>query len=278
VTSSTGEQPVLSRRLAGGSPGARGLLLTILGELVLPSGEPAWTAALIEVMRRFDLEEKATRQAVMRTAAAGWLGSERVGRRTRWRLTPAAERLLVEGAQRIYRFEPSNSAWDGRWLVVVARVPETDRRARSILRSRLSWAGLGVLAPGMWISARPDRLDEVRAVLHEAGIDDGHCFTARHDLGDERAMIADAWDLDAIAASYDDFLATFEGDGATDDPLTAQLALVHRWRRFPQIDPGLPRELLPSGWPGDAAAALFARRHEQYSGAARGAWSRLNQD
>src|SRR3954453_15226855 len=78
--------PTLSRRHAGGAESARGLLLTVLGELVLPTGGSALTAAFIDVLGRLGVEEKATRQALMRTAADGWLASERQGRRTVWTL------------------------------------------------------------------------------------------------------------------------------------------------------------------------------------------------
>ena len=75
-----------ARRCPGGTPpapaSARGLLFTVLGEFVLPTGGPAWTSAFIDVLGRLGVEEKATRQALMRTAADGWLASERVGRRT----------------------------------------------------------------------------------------------------------------------------------------------------------------------------------------------------
>ena len=81
-----------------------GLLFTILGEFVLPGGGQAWTSALIGTMARLGVEEKSTRQALMRTAADGWLQPERLGRRTRWRLTPSADRLLTEGTDRIYGF------------------------------------------------------------------------------------------------------------------------------------------------------------------------------
>jgi phenylacetic acid degradation operon negative regulatory protein len=32
---------------------------------------------------------------------------------------------------------------------------------------------------------------------------------------------------------------------------------LHEWRKFLFRDPGLPRILLPSDWPGDKAAAFF---------------------
>jgi phenylacetic acid degradation operon negative regulatory protein len=130
--------PRVSRRHVTGSESARGLLFTILGECVLPAGETAWTSAFIDLLGRLGIEEKASRQALMRTATDGWLESERLGRRTRWRLTPSAEALLVDGTKRIYGFRPGTSEWDGHWLVVHVRVPETERAARHHLRSRLT--------------------------------------------------------------------------------------------------------------------------------------------
>jgi phenylacetic acid degradation operon negative regulatory protein len=47
---------------------------------------------------------------------------------------------------------------------------------------------------------------------------------------------------------------------------------VHAWRRFPQIDPALPTELLPDRWSGTRAAALFRRQHARWRDAARTAW------
>lgn len=273
------ETPVVSRRVDGGAPSARGLLFTVLGELVRPTGGTAWTTALIEVFARLGIEEKATRQAVMRTAAAGWLAPERVGRRTRWHLTAAAGRLLTEGAARIYSFEGSRRDWDGQWLVVLARVPETDRKARHLLRSRLSWEGLGALAPGTWIGVRTDRLYEVRDLLAAAGVTDAHCFLAAHQLGDEPSMVAQAWDVPAIAAAYRSFLADLNGPGApATDVVAAQIDLVHRWRRFPQIDPALPRTLLPAAWPGDPAAAAFKARHDHWREPSLSGWRELNRD
>src|ERR1700683_2986748 len=94
--------PTLSRRHAAGAPSARGLLFTLLGEFVLPGGGTAWTSAVLAAFARLGIEEKTTRQALMRTAASGWLDADKVGRRTRWRLTASAQKMLTEGAGRIY--------------------------------------------------------------------------------------------------------------------------------------------------------------------------------
>ena len=265
----------MSRRHAGGSLSARGLLFTILGEYVLPGGGSAWTSAMIETMSRLGIEEKATRQALMRTAADGWLTPERVGRRTRWRLTPSADRLLTEGTERIYGFGAHRNGWDGTWLLVLARTPEADRPARHVLRSRLTWAGFGSPAPGVWISTHAGRLGEIEDALSEAGLSgEAQIFRGTHADGQLPVLVTQAWDLAGISQQYDDFVAKFASAGAA-DPLAATIGLVHAWRRFPWTDPDLPRELLPQHWRRPRAATVFRRRHVQWSPAALSAWQHL---
>ena len=275
--SSAERPPTLLRRHAAGTDSARSLLFTVLGELVLPTGGHAWTSAFIDVFGRLGVEEKAARQALMRTAADNWLGSERIGRRTVWRLTPAAERLLRDGTERIFGFTAVAGDWDGRWTIVIARTPETERAARHLIRTRLRWAGFGNVMPGVWLSPRSDRAAEVGQILAGAGLPDGYLFAAEHQGGSSlAALVGQAWDLAELAGEYDDFIATFSaGTGPGADPLARVVELVHAWRRFPWIDPGLPAQFLPTPWSGTAAASLFARRHAQWSGDALAEWKRL---
>ncbi|MGI8761480.1 MAG: PaaX family transcriptional regulator [Jatrophihabitantaceae bacterium] len=276
MTTTPARAPSMSRRHAAGAESARGLLFTVLGEFALPNGASAWTSACIAVLGRLGVEEKAARQALMRTAADGWLRSERIGRRTRWRLTGSGERLLSEGAERIYGFTGPAERWDGRWLLVMVRVPETDRAARHLLRTRLGWVGLGSPSAGLWISTHAERIGAAEQVLAEAGVlDEARVFLAEYRLGNLATMIAQAWDLPALEQSYREFLAEF-APARTSDPLARLVELVHAWRRFPWIDPALPRELLPARWNGYRALALFRRRHASWSAAATSEWTRLN--
>jgi len=271
-------QPALIRRHEAGAASARGMLFTLLGELALPGDGAAWTSAVLAVFERLGVAEKATRQALMRTANAGWLTPQKSGRRTRWLLTPAATRLLTDGARRIYSLGPARE-WDGQWVLVQVRVPEADRRARHVVRTRLAWAGFGSLGPGLWISPHADRQPEAVRVLRAAGVaPDAHVFTARRTgLSDTREMVAAAWDLPQLAAEYERFIADFRAPADPADALLRQLELVHAWRRFPALDPALPRELLPPAWTGAVAAELFADRHARWSDDARREWKRLNQ-
>ncbi|GAA1965664.1 PaaX family transcriptional regulator C-terminal domain-containing protein [Catenulispora subtropica] len=266
--------PVTRRReLATGS--ARSLLMTLLGEYVLPRARPTWTSTVVQALATLGIEEKAARQALTRSSAEGWIVSERVGRRVRWTLTDQGHRLLTEGAARIYAFGRATPAWDGRWLVLLLTVPEPRRDLRQRLRTRLTWAGFGSPDPGVWISPHPAREPEAAAVLHDLGLHEALSFTAAHGaIGSEPAMVARAWDLSTLEARYEDFVADFgslhpEGDAAT---LRAQTRLVHAWRRFPFLDPQLPRELLPEEWSGAKAVEVFHTRHAEWDDAARHAW------
>ncbi len=273
----TAPTPMLSRLHAAGAPSARGLLLTLLGVFVLPGDGTAWTSAVIVAFARLGVEEKATRQALMRTAAAGWLRAEKVGRRTRWHLTEAGRRLLTDGAERIYSFTGAAEDWDGRWLLVAARIPDSGRRARHVVRTRLSWAGFGSLGPGLWISTHPEREAEVTRVLHEAGIaGDAHLFVAtRSGLAPVPAMVSAAWDLAAIEREYQQLIEEFSGR-ERGDAQARLVELVHAWRRLVAIDPALPRELLPARWIGLEAASLFSELYERWGSEARIEWKRLN--
>jgi phenylacetic acid degradation operon negative regulatory protein len=269
--------PALSRRHEAGAGSARGILFTLLGEFVLPSEGAAWTSAVLAAFERLGVAEKATRQALMRTSNAGWLYAEKVGRRTRWLLTPAAKKLLTDGAHRIYSFGPAQ-AWDQQWVLVQVRIPESDRRARHVVRTRLAWAGFGSLGPGLWLSPHVSREPEALRVLADARVaSDAHVFVARRTgLSDTREMVAAAWDLPEIEAEYEQFLTEFRAPGVPGDVLLRQLEMVHAWRRFPALDPSLPRELLPARWSGIKAAELFADRHERWLEDARREWKRLN--
>lgn len=269
-------RPSLTRRHAAGAASARGLLFTVLGEFVLPAGGSAWTSAFIETFSRLGIEEKAIRQALARTGADGWIRPGRHGRRTRWWLTPDGNRLLTQGTERIYAFAGSQRTWDGSWLLVLARAADHDRAARHLLRTRLSWAGLGSPAPGVWITTHTDRRAEVEQVLAEAGVADGQIFAAEHRGGGQlAALVGQAWDLPAIERRYEAFIAEF-ASAAAHDPLTRVIELVHAWRRFPSIDPGLPSRLLPAGWSGAKAAGLFAARHARWSADAMTQWMQLD--
>jgi phenylacetic acid degradation operon negative regulatory protein len=261
-----------------GVASARSWLLTVLGEFVLPSSEPAWTSTIVTTLTGLGLEEKASRQALARTAADGLIEAERIGRRARWHLTEPGRHLLTEGAQRIYSFGGRTTAWDGRWLVLTIAVRESQRDLRHRLRTRMTWAGFGSPGSNLWVSPDPDREAEAKELLDELGLSStALSFTGPFaGIGSARDLVRLAWNLDDLAARYQRFVREFAGlrPGTGQRSLLAQIRLVHEWRRFPFLDPRLPAELLPPQWIGARAAAVFHDRHTAWHDAAQAQWRR----
>ena len=170
----------------------------MLGEYVRPAGLPVWTAALVRSLALLGVAEKAARQALARTAAEGWIASTRRGRVAQWELTAAGLLLLTDGARRIYSFGQDAAPWHGRWLVLLAGLPEAGLRHQ--LRTRLSWAGFGALPGGVWISPDPGREAEAARILDELGLaGTAMSFVAgQGGIGARHDLVARAWDLRAV--------------------------------------------------------------------------------
>jgi phenylacetic acid degradation operon negative regulatory protein len=255
------------RRRSVGAPGARSLLLTVLGEYLLTRPGGVWQETLVAALVALGYTQQAARQAVARSTRDGWLVTERRGRRARMTLGHQTASLLSTGAERIYSFGRP-WAWDGRWLLVVLRVPEESRAVRHQLRSRLAWTGLGSLGGGVWLTPHVERENELSAAINDEPAAGARSFIARSgSIGDPAQLVAEAWDLDRVREQYLAFIEDFTRvRAATPEAcFRQQTLLVHAWRKFPFLDPDLPAALLPARWPRERAHDLFMNRHERWS-------------
>src|SRR5262249_60598383 len=164
---------------------------------------------------------------------------------------------LRQAGDRSYR--GAGPPWDGHWhVVVVERV--VDRAGRERLRSALGYLGYACVDGSTWISPRPSV--ELDALLAAERIR-AERFHASYD-GDARRLAARAWDIDGLANGYRNWLERARElvrpatENQSDKEVFAiRSELVHEWRKFLFVDPGLPAELLPARWPGKGASELF---------------------
>lgn len=243
------------------------IVFVLFGDVIIPRGGRVWTGSLLQLLQVLGVGERAARSTLSRMKRKGWLHSQRDGRRSSYTMTPRGERLMAEGGQRIY--EHRGWSWDGRWCLVAYSLPESKRRLRRALRRRLAWLGFGSLAPGTWISAH-NRKAEVHEMLRDLGAEDHvQLFTGlRLSLGNDRDLVEQVWDLKRLFRQYAAFLRRWEPEferrsraGATAlspaDCFVQGFWLSHDYSAFPRVDPNLPVELLPEGWPGMKAERLF---------------------
>jgi phenylacetic acid degradation operon negative regulatory protein len=274
----TSSPPLARNPLGTARPSsARALLLVVIGEFVWPAGQAAWSATLITALSEFGIEPNAARKAMQRTSAMGIMSSGRHGNRVRWSVAPRGDRILSSGWERTYGWHTRDTGWDGRWLVLSVTVPESQRKLRHHLQSRLAWAGLGSPVPGEWLTPHAERAAQVAEIVRDLELEgQAHSFTGElGPLGDPTRLVRAAWDLDGLRDDYERFVETYARlEPQTDsEHFRARVQLVQDWRRFPYLDPDLPAAFLPGSWPGPEASRLFTERYEGWKQASARYWA-----
>ena len=115
------------------------------------------------------------------------------------------------GWERTYGWPARDTEWDGRWLVLSVTVPESQRKLRHHLQSRLLWAGLGSPAPGEWLTPHAERGEQVAQIVRELGLSgQAHSFVGElGPLGDPLRLIDAAWNLDDLDKDYRSFIGAY---------------------------------------------------------------------
>jgi phenylacetic acid degradation operon negative regulatory protein len=215
-------------------------------------------------MAPFGISEAAVRQAVSRMSRQGWLVGTKRGNRAYYAVTERGRRRIADLSPRIYG---PVIEWDGRWRLLTYTVSEQRRNRRDRLRKDLTVLGWAPLGASTWISPA-DTLAQARETAEQNGVlADISLFSGeyRGPLTD-RELIERSWNLEAIAAAYREFIARYqprleieqrEHSLSEEAAFVEHLWLVHDYRKFTYLDPGLPSALLPAHWPGTVAAALF---------------------
>ena len=237
---------------------ARSALFDLYGDHLRGRGGPVPVAALVRLLGRLDIAAPAVRTAVSRMVRQGWLVPASTDLGPGYALTERARERLDEAAVRIYRHQPLPD-WDRRWSLALLS-HSADRVRRERVQRGLEYLGYRQLHPDNWIA--PRHSPELAGIAAAEGLTVTH-FRAEYD-GDDTELVDRLWQPAKLGAAYARWLidaqaiVSIEGDAGTDDGAFAvRSTLLHEWRKFLFADPGLPRCLLPDGWPGDAAAAYF---------------------
>ncbi|WP_077488145.1 PaaX family transcriptional regulator [Sinomonas mesophila] len=271
-------------KAAAASPRHQQLIVTVFGLYAREHGGALPVAGLVRLLGELGVEGAGVRSAVSRLKKRGVLESVKLGSAAAYRLGPGLEEVFSEGDERI--FSPRRARPEDPWLLAAFSVPESQRALRHQIRASLTRLGFGAVSPGLWIA--PVVLEkEARRRLARAGAGQYVEFF-RAEYADDgegpgmRERVAEWWDLDALEATYVDFVEgqrevreRWEGaaapSSASEDAaaFADYVSLLTQWRRLPYLDPGLPAEYLPPTWHGIVAQELFAALRAKLEGPAR---------
>jgi phenylacetic acid degradation operon negative regulatory protein len=237
---------------------ARSALFDVYGDLLPQRDNRSSVAGLVRLLAPAGIAAPAVRTAISRMVSQGWLEPVTVGGARGYAATEQAIRRLDAARQRVYR--RTAREWDHTWQLVFVEAP-VDRAARGRVHKELSFLGYAEMSECVWVS--PFVRPELEGALQRAG---ARATTAVARDFSPAGAPAEAWDLDHLAAAYSAWHASAETEierhlRSHDDPdeaaFAARFHLVHEWRKFLFVDPGLPDDLLPADWPGRTASAFF---------------------
>ncbi len=254
--------------MTSGAPGLppvvlrpQSVLLTLFGDYVDGEGEYVAARGVLDLLDTAGVGEHATRATLNRMVKRGLLARQAIGRQAYFGLTDFGRRTVLDGRERAHAPEPAESGWDGRWTLVSFSMPEDAQKQRHELRSRLLWAGFGMVQPGLW--AAPRSVDVASLLSDLEARDHVDAFSGEPQAPTDAAeMLRRAFDLAGLAARYDEFAARWRrlarsGAARAKDPLACRVVLSTDWLQVIRDDPRLPLEFLDPGWPALEAGRLY---------------------
>lgn len=256
-----GQQPDVTAR-------PQSLLLIYFGDFVVESGGLVASSSVVDLLGAAGVGEAAARATLSRMTRRGLLRRATHGRRAWFGLSDPGRAEVLAGRARFRDADPAPDAWDGTWTVVAFSMPEAWQRERHDLRNRLTWAGFGLAQAGLWVA--PRRVDVPRVVAGLGVEEHLRVFEgAAAAPTDAARLVAEAWDLDAVAARYQGFHDRWaDGGPVTGSALARYVVLGADWLQVVRKDPRLPARFLPGDWPAVRARALFRSLLDDLSGPA----------
>jgi phenylacetic acid degradation operon negative regulatory protein len=245
------------------------LVVTLLGSYVHPEKGTVWSGGLVNLLGELGFSAGAARAALTRLTRRDLLERVRDGRLVHYRLTDRAATLLDEGERRIFSLGRDARPAEA-WTILWHATPEERRLERGRLGQRLRFLGFGSLQDGVWVSPH-DHEREAAALLEELGLARyAAVLVGRPASGsDFAAFVARAWDVELLAKRYRAFVTAFGGyapsrrNGFDDrEAFLVRTRLVHDFRQFPFLDPGLPEDFFPTQGQRARAVDLF---HQVYA-------------
>lgn len=247
---------------------SRTLLVTLIGSLVRRTGDWMPIKGIVALLEELGVDDSSTRTAVSRLKKRGWLTPEKKNGKSGYRLTEVAKQSFASGDAVIWHARQPARLEEG-WCIAVFSMPEQQRAQRHLLRSRLASLGFGNVGQGTWIAPARMAADALELIDRLGLTEYTNILVGRHAGGQDLSRMArESWDLEAIDAGYREYidrhqlgfqtlLRQYGGVVPLRESYVHYLCALDDWRVLPMQDPGLPRELLRSDWPGDPATRLI---------------------
>lgn len=256
---------------------ASSLIISVWGDALEPRHSSVWLGSLIKLFEPFGISERLMRTSIFRLGQDGWLTSEKIGRRSYYRLTDSGHSRFEDAFRRVYG--ASHPEWDGRWLLVNMHLLTADDR--KLLIERLRILGFGPFGTSLYATPWADS-SKVKALLEDLSLSAKVVLVTTEPQQRQAdtsllELVRQGWSLEALEAGYLSFVERFRPlwqEIESRDVLSPESAflartlLIHEYRKLALRDPALPSTLLPKSWSGNRARQLCRNLYHRLTPAA----------
>lgn len=262
-------ETLLKLRLQSKELQANSLIITLLGDSILPRGGQIWLGSLIQLLSLFDLNERLVRTTVFRLSKEGWLENLSAGRRANYAISEQSRLHFTKAAEQIYAAQ--SPIWDQQWRLILT-AGDLSAKDKTYLKKILFWQGFGKLGADIFIhpstnlhtaldGLSSDNMAHIMPSLMPLMAVDA-CLPMSINNVD---LVKKAWDLEKLGSAYQKFIHTYEPFIPTllqhdwyepEEAFILRTLLIHDYRRLLLRDPQLPDSLLPEHWSDHQARRL----------------------
>ncbi len=237
---------------------ARSILFTLFGDVFLNRMDAVPLSLATALLAHLDFRAEATRAALSRMAREGWFTTERHGRQSVYCLTMRGQDRLMDARERIYR--QKDEPWDGTFSILGTMMPSLPPNTRRNLIRELEWISWAPLGPYQWVTPLVRQRETVEVLARY------HLQTTSWQINgtlttpDPVQWTAHLYPIETIDKRYQEFIddwSHFDENLSETQAFVYRIKLVHAWRKFLFIDPGLPQALVPSKFAREEARILF---------------------
>lgn len=253
---------VLSRAHARGAMRVWSVLITVLGDAIVPRGGVVGLASIQPVLSRLQIEPNAVRTAMSRLARDGWVKRERIGRQSFYALASEGYDLFDQASKRIYATE--HVSWDGTFEFVM--MTDESPAMRKANQRKMGELGFGTLMADVYV--RPKLHN-----LHAPSLDSDRLRLEVQSFAPLSVpeLVGRCWPVDDLSKGYRTLMLEFEPvllalahnrQLEPVDAMACRALLIHEWRKVILRDVNLPTIHMPHGRDVEAARRLVSELYQ----------------
>ena len=230
------------------------LIVTFLGDAIVPRGGEVSASTLQTLMQRLGIGHGAVRTAISRLAADGWIERSREGRNSFYRLSADVAETVLSAERRIYAASSLLPPDTPRSLVIAAH-PLSEATLRA-----LEARGSLQLTPQVFLHfTRPADLPAPLR-LPGATLADAPALTPGAAMLDQMAEARQVAEIEALRAAYLPVSAALDLDPAPtpEDAMALRCLMIHEWRRIALRVLAVPADIVQANDPEPETRALIA--------------------